>query len=245
MNENITLESALLQFAKAFQALSKGREKVTKLTANLTTTVQAVNEAGGRPKDCFAVLESQGIEFNPNTIESYFARLTPAGKKKNKGGNKNPADEKARKAMQETQGGESATSPTLAVDAACAFAGPYVAGAITESEKKDGNPCTAKAGASDEDKAQANINLAIAMVKGLRAASTAAAKLVTARQAEAKVAGQAKVEAARIEKNAKTDKATASKPKPNRASRKPAKAKGGKKLTELTKEQVDKFLVKA
>jgi hypothetical protein len=241
-NTYTPLENALLLFAKAFQALSKGREKVTKLTATLTTTVQAVNEAGGRPKDCFAVLESQEIEFNPNTIESYFARLTPAGKKKNKGGNKNPADEKARKAMEETQGGGSATSATLAVNAACAFAGPYVSGAITESEKKDGNPCTAKAGASDEDKAQANINLAIAMVKGLRAASTAAAKLVTSRQAEAKELEREKVKAEKIEANAKADKETASKAKPRRA---PAKAKPKKKLTELTKEQVDKFLVKA
>jgi hypothetical protein len=173
-------------------------------------------------------LESQEIEYNPNTIESYFARLTPADKKQNKGGKKNPADEKARKAMAETQGGESATSATLAVDAACAFAGPYVSGAITESEKKDGNPCTAKAGASDEDKAQANICLAIAMVKGLRAASTAAAKLVTSRQAEAKVLERAKIEAAKVEANAKTDKATASKPKPNRARRAPAKVKAEK-----------------
>ena len=226
-NTYTPLESALLQFAKAFDALNKGREKVTKLTANLKATVQTVYEAGGRPKDCFAVLESQEIEFNSDTIESYFARLTPADEKQNKGGKKNPADEKARKAMAETQGGESATSGTIAVDAACAFAGPYVAGAITASDKTD-NPCTAKAGASDEDKAQANINLALAMQRGLRAASTAAAKLVTARQAEAKVLGRAKVEAAKVEANAKADKATASKAKPNRARRAPAKAKPAK-----------------
>jgi len=227
MNENTTLESALLQFAKAFQALNKGREKVTKLAANLTATVQTVHEAGGRPKDCFAVLESQEIEFNPDTIESYFARLTPDDEKQNTGGKKNPADEKARKAMAETQGGESATSATLAVDAACAFAGPYVAGAITASDNL-GNPCTAKASASDADKCQANINLAIAMQKGLRAASTAAAKLVTGRQAEAKVQQRLDEAAAKVEAAAKTDKATASKPKPNRARRAPAKVKAQK-----------------
>ena len=113
--------------------------------------------------------------------------------------------------------------------------------AITESEKA-GNPCTAKANASDEEKAQANINLAIATQKGHRAASTAAAKLVTDAQAKAKVLAREKVEAEKVEANAKADKATASKAKPSRA---PAKGKDKKKLTELTKEQVDKFLVKA
>lgn len=218
-------------FASAFKAVAKYKktaaDKLQKLNGTLTEKVKEVFDLGGKAKDCKEVLDSEAVEYNPDTIDQYFARLTPADKKQNTGGKKNPADEKARKAMAETQGGESATSATLAVDAACAFAGPYVAGAITASDKT-GNPCTAKANASDEDKAQANINLAIAMQKGLRAASTAAAKLVTARQAEAKVAGKAKVEAARIEANAKADKATAGKAFAAHRSEKRAKAKAAK-----------------
>jgi hypothetical protein len=220
----LTLENALLQFAKAFQALNKGREKVTKLAAGLKATVELVNQAGGRPNDCFAVLESQEIEYNPDTIESYFARLTPDEEKQNTGKTANPAAEKGRKAMAETQGGDSATSITVAVDASSAFGKPFLVLAITESEKA-GNPCTAKANASDEDKCQANINLAIATQKGHRAASTAAAKLVTSRQAEAKVLERAKVEAAKVEANAKTDKATASKATGRRKTKAKAKAK--------------------
>jgi|TARA_R110002050_G_C8773271_1_gene500592 hypothetical protein len=214
MLKNITLEDALQSFATAYKATQTYKVQVSKrlkkLGATLTETVQDVFDLGGNAKDCKEVLGSEGVEFNSDTIDSYFARLTPADKKQNTGKTANPAAEKGRKAMAETQGGESATSGTIAVDAACAFAGPFIALAITTSDK-DGNPCTAKANASDEDKCQANINLAIAMQKGLRAASTAAAKLVTARQAEAKVLGRAKVEAAKVEANAKTDKATASK----------------------------------
>ena len=237
-NTYTPLESALLQFAKAFQALNKGRDKVARLTSDLKKTVQTVFDAGGRPKDCFAVLESQEIGFNSDTIESYFARLTPADKKQNTGKTANPAAEKGRKAMAETQGGESATSATIAVDAACAFAAPFIARAITESDK-DGNPSTAKASASDADKCQANINLAIAMQKGLRAASTAAAKLVTARQAEAKVLGRAKVEAAKVEANAKADKATASKATGRRKGKAKAK-KADKKVWPKVDEDINR-----
>ena len=231
MLKNITLEDALQSFANAYKATQTYKVQVSKrlkkLGATLTETVQDVFDLGGNAKDCKGVLESEDVEFNPDTIDSYFARLTPEGEKQNTGKTANPAAEKGRKAMAETQGGDSATSVTVAVDSSSAFGKPFLVLAITESEKA-GNPCTAKAGASDEDKAQANINLAIAMQKGLRAASTAAAKLVTARQAEAKVLGRAKVEAAKVEANAKADKATASKAKPNRARRAPAKAKQAK-----------------
>ena len=245
MLKNITLEDALQSFATAYKATQTYKVQVSKrlkkLGATLTETVQDVFDLGGNAKDCKGVLGSEGVEFNSDTIDSYFARLTPEGEKQNTGKAANPAAEKGRKAMAETQGGESATSGTIAVDAACAFAGPFIALAITTSEK-EGNPCTAKANASDEEKAQANINLAIAMQKGLRAASTAAAKLVTSRQAEVKGLEREKVKAEKIEANAKADKEAASKAKPRRA---PAKAKPKKKLTELTKAQVDKFLVKA
>ena len=240
----LTLETALQGFASAFKAVATYKktaaDKLQKLNGTLTEKVKEVFDLGGKAADCKEVLDSEAVEYNPDTIDSYFARLTPDDKKQNTGKKANPAAEKGRKAMAETQGGESATSGTIAVDAACAFAGPFIALAITASEA--GFPCTAKANASDEEKAQANINLAIAMQKGLRAASTAAAKLATDAQAKAKALGREKVEAEKVEANAKADKATASKAKPRRA---PAKGKGKKKLTELTKEQVDKFLVKA
>jgi len=245
MLKNITLEDALQSFATAYKAEQTYKvqvgKRLKKLGATVKETVQEVFDLNGKANDCKEVLDSEGIDYNSDTIDSYFARLTPADKKQNTGKTANPAAEKGRKAMAETQGGESATSGTIAVDAACAFAGPFIALAITTSGK-EGNPCTAKANASDEEKAQANINLAIAMQKGLRAASTAAAKLVTDAQAKAKALGREKVEAKKVEANAKADKATASKAKPRRA---PAKGKGKKKLTELTKAQVDKFLVKA
>lgn len=232
MNENTqTLEAALQSFASAYKAAQTYRVQVSKrlkkLGATLTETVQDVFDLGGNAKDCKEVLGSEGVEFNSDTIDQYFARLTPADDKQNTGKTANPAAEKGRKAMAETQGGDSATSITVAVDASSAFGKPFLVLAITESEKA-GNPCTAKANASDEDKCQANINLAIATQKGHRAASTAAAKLVTNAQTVARIVAKGNAQQAKVEANAKADKATASKPKPNRARREPAKVKAEK-----------------
>tara|TARA_R110002051_G_scaffold68299_1_gene122996 strand:- start:519 stop:1232 length:714 start_codon:yes stop_codon:yes gene_type:complete len=228
MLKNITLEDALQSFANAYKATQTYKVQVSKrlkkLGATLTETVQDVFDLGGNAKDCKEVLGSEGVEFNSDTIDSYFARLTPEGEKQNTGKTANPAAEKGRKAMAETQGGDSATSVTVAVDSSSAFGKPFLVLAITESEKA-GNPCTAKANASDEDKCQANINLAIATQKGHRAASTAAAKLVTAAQTAARIVAKGKVEAAKVEANAKTDKATASKATGRRKTKAKAKAK--------------------
>lgn len=222
MENKQTLENALQSFATAYKAEQTYKvqvgKRLKKLGATVKETVQDVFDLNGKANDCKEVLDSEGIDYNSDTIDSYFARLTPADKKQNTGKTANPAAEKGRKAMAETQGGDSATSGTIAVDAACAFAGPFIALAITTSDKA-GNPCTAKANASDADKCQANINLAIAMQKGLRAASTAAAKLVTGRQVEAKVQQRLNENAAKVEANAKADKATASKAKGKRAPR--------------------------
>ena len=224
----LTLETALQGFASAFKAVAKYKktaaDKLQKLNGTLTEKVKEVFDLGGKAKDCKEVLDSEAVEYNPDTIDQYFARLTPADEKQNTGKTANPAAEKGRKAMAETQGGDSATSVTIAVDTSSAFGKPFLVLAITESEKA-GNPCTAKANASDEDKCQANINLAIATQKGHRAASTAAAKLVTEAQTAARIVAKGKVEAAKVEADAKTDKATASKATGRRKTKAKAKAK--------------------
>jgi len=222
-----TLEEALQGFASAWKAVAKYKktaaDKLKKLNGTLTEKVKEVFDAGGKAKDAKAVLEAEEIEFNADTIETYFSALTPADKKQNKGGNKNPAIAKADKALSEARGENIvATSASNAVEIGLKYTEPFFAKAISDNGKT-----IAPANATDLQKMQANYQFADAINKGALATARAAANLL--KVAKAAVEQQVRMDA-KTESNAKADKETAKAAtgRRNRKGAKPAKAKAAK-----------------
>ena len=222
-----TLENALQGFASAYKAVAKYKktaaDKLKKLNGTLTEKVKEVFDAGGKAKDAKAVLEAEEIEFNSETIDTYFSALTPADKKQNKGGNKNPAIAKADKALNDARGEKLvATSANNAVEIGLKYTEPFFAKSINDNGKT-----IAPANASDLQKLQANVQFADAINKGALATARAAANLL--KIAQAAVGLQVRMDAKTVA-DAKADKATA-KVATGRRNRKPAKAKAKAKAT--------------
>ena len=222
-----TLEDALQGFASAYKAVAKYKktaaDKLKKLNGTLTEKVKEVFDAGGKAKDAKAVLEAEEIEFNSETIDTYFSALTPADKKQNKGGNKNPAIAKADKALNDARGEKLvATSANNAVEIGLKYTEPFFAKSINDNGKT-----IAPANASDLQKLQANVQFADAINKGALATARAAANLL--KIAQAAVGLQVRMDAKTVA-DAKADKATA-KVATGRRNRKPAKAKAKAKAT--------------
>jgi len=219
-----TLEDALQGFASAFKAVKAYKKtvanKLKKLEATLKEKVAEVYELGGKASDAKEVLDAEGIEFNSDTIETYFSALTPADEKQNTGGGSNPAIAKAEKALSEARGEKvAATKQSESINDSMAYVEPFIAKANTEA----GNT-SAKANASDLEKLEAALEEAKAIQKGARAAATAAAKLVKQREDAIRLYKKASVEAAKVASNAEADKKNA-KAATGRRNRKPAKAK--------------------